>query len=197
MPENLQHLKMSWEKDLGVDISDVSCIFLQGIRTCSISSNFQLIQYKVVHRLHYSRTKLHFIYPSVSPLCIKCKSSEGTLAHPFWTCPKICKFWSDNFCFYSKILKTDFPYDPLFAILGWAPTLETYSCNQNQTIQYGMTIAKKAILRMWNQEIVPKFEMWLTEFSSVLHMKKIRYEIAGKPNFFFTDLEFFLGIFGG
>lgn len=123
-----QHLKMSWERDLGIDISDDSWAeALQGIRTCSISSNFQLIQYKVVHRLHYSRTKLHSLYPSVSPLCIKCKSREGTLAHLFWTCPKICKFWSDIFCLYSKVLKTDFPYDPLVAILGWAPTLEAYS----------------------------------------------------------------------
>lgn len=59
-----------------------------------------------------------------------------------------------------------------------------------------MTIAKKAILLMWNKEMVPKFEMWLTEFSSVLHMEKIRYEIAGKRrkflqiwNSFFEYLE--------
>lgn len=193
-----QHLKMSWEKDLGIDISEDSWTeALRGIKSCSISSNFQLIQYKAVHRLHYSRTKLHSIYPSVSPLCIKCKSNEGTLAHLFWFCPKICKFWSEVFCFYSKVLKKDFPHDPLVAILGWAPSLETFSFNQIQSIQYGMTIAKKAILLMWNKESGPKFEMWLAEFSRVLHMEKIRYEIAGKPNKFLQIWKSFMEFLEG
>lgn len=195
---NSQYLKMSWEKDLGIDISEDSWAeALRGIRSCSISSNFQLIQYKVVHRLHYSRTKLHSIYPSVSPLCIKCKSNEGTLAHLFWFCPKICKFWSEVFCFYSKVLKTDFPQDPKVAILGWSPSLVTYSLNQIQTIQYGMTIAKKAILLMWNKEGVPKFETWIAEVSSVLHMEKIRYEIAGKPKKFLQIWKSFLEFLEG
>ncbi len=61
-----QYLKMSWEKDLGIDISEDTWInALQGIRSCSVNSNFQLIQYKVVHRLHYSRTNVHSTYPSV------------------------------------------------------------------------------------------------------------------------------------
>ncbi len=59
-----------------------------------------------------------------------------------------------------------------------------YSFNQIQKVQYGMTIAKKTILLMWNKEFTPKFEMWLKEFSNVLHMEKIRYEIAGKPKRF-------------
>lgn len=73
---------MSWEKDLGIDILEnrwTKVLGLQGISSCSINSYFQLILYKVVHRLHYSRTKLHSIYPSVSPLCLKCKSTEGML----------------------------------------------------------------------------------------------------------------------
>jgi len=98
----------------------------------------------VVHKLHYSRTKLHSIYPSVSPLCIKCKSSEGTLAHLFWFWPKICKFWSEVLCFYSKVLKTDF---------------------DDYTIWDGNS--EEAILLMWNKECIPKFETWIAEVSSM------------------------------
>lgn len=45
-----------------------------------------------------------------------------------------------------------------------------------KTVQYGMTLAKKTILRIWNR--AHTFETLLLEFSSVLHMEKIRYEIA-------------------
>ncbi len=100
---SMQYLKMSWEKDLGIDISEDNWTnALQDIRSCSINSNLQLIQYKVVHRLHYSRTKLHSIYPSVSSLCLKWKSNEGTLAHLFWFCPKMRKFWTEVFFFLLK-----------------------------------------------------------------------------------------------
>lgn len=32
--------------------------------------------YKVMHRLHYSKTKVHRIYPHVSALCDRCKALE-------------------------------------------------------------------------------------------------------------------------
>ena len=66
-----QHLRTSWESDMGVDVSEgvwANCLL-------SIHSRHQLIQCKVIHRLLYS------FYTSLSLLCIKCKQSNGTLAH--------------------------------------------------------------------------------------------------------------------
>ena len=60
-----------------------------------------------------------------------------------------------------------------------------------------MTKAKKTILLTWNKEFVPKFELWLTEFSSVLHMEKIRYEITGKPKKFFQIWKSFMEFLEG
>ncbi len=44
----------------------------------------------------------------------------------------MCKFGLRFFSFYSKVLKIDFPHDPLIVILGWGPFLEKYSFNQIQ-----------------------------------------------------------------
>lgn len=77
-PVSTQHLKEAWENDLGVTIGDeVWEASLKAIHNCSINSRHQLIQFKVIHRLHNSCTKLHSFYPTVSPICSKCTFAEG------------------------------------------------------------------------------------------------------------------------
>lgn len=72
VPVSSQSLKEAWERDLSLTISDEDWeIHLKDIHTCSINSRHQLIQFKVIHRLHYSFTKLHSFYPSVSQFCPK------------------------------------------------------------------------------------------------------------------------------
>lgn len=91
-------IKPAWECELGVEIrEDLWDEVLTGIKLCSVNARLQLIQCKVIHRLHYSKTKLHRIFPSLSPLCNRCNVMEGTLTHLFWTCPKLCNCWSLHF----------------------------------------------------------------------------------------------------
>uniref|UniRef100_A0A3B3H857 Uncharacterized protein n=1 Tax=Oryzias latipes TaxID=8090 RepID=A0A3B3H857_ORYLA len=54
-----------------------------------------MIQFKVLHRLHYSKTKLNKIFPAVSAICDRCKTSE--LGHLFWFCPLLYSFLSKIF----------------------------------------------------------------------------------------------------
>lgn len=56
---------------------------LSGIHKCSINVRYRLIYFKVIHRLHFSKLKLHKIYSSVSPLCDRCRGAEGSLFHLF------------------------------------------------------------------------------------------------------------------
>lgn len=60
--------------------------------TRSINFRHQLIQYKVTQRFHYSHVKLHSFSSSTSPLYVKCKQSNGTLAHMFWFCKNFIDF---------------------------------------------------------------------------------------------------------
>jgi len=78
---------------LGIGYTSVGAeVRLSRVCSCSINSRHQLIQFKVMHRLHFSNDKLHQIFP-VSPTCDRCKSAEGSLTHLFWTCPKLYEFW--------------------------------------------------------------------------------------------------------
>lgn len=160
-----QHLRSSWKSELGVKISaDDRAKCLRIIHTCSINSKHQLIQVKDIHRLHDSCVRLHSFYPSLSPPCIKCKHSDGTLAHMFWFCTRLDNFWAEVFHCYADVYRYELPPSH-WKILS---------------IQHGIVIAKEIILKVWNKEIAPCFETWLTEFSSTLFMEKIRYEMSGK-----------------
>lgn len=188
-----QYLRESWEKDIGTTISeDAWRKCLHSIYTCSVNSRHQLIQYKVIHRLHYSRVKLHSFYASTSPLCVKCKQADGTLAHMFWFCNKLGRFWHEVFHFYSEVYGYDLTPDPETGILGWSHQLDTLNRWKALSIQYGMVVAKKIILKVWNKETPPCFEAWLTEFSNILYMEKIRFELLGKSDRFHQIWQPFL-----
>lgn len=105
-PTSSNHVSEAWTRDPGVEISvDLRDRALRGITSCSINARLQLIQFKVVHRLHYSKTRLNRLFPSISPLCDKCKVSNGTLGHLLFFCPLLENFWSESFQLYSTVYK--------------------------------------------------------------------------------------------
>ncbi|KAF7665834.1 hypothetical protein LDENG_00131610 [Lucifuga dentata] len=83
-------LKQVWAEELNEEIEDeVWKECLMNIHDCSFNVRLNLIQFKTLHRLYYSRTKLHRIFPDVSPLCNRCRCGEGTLTHLLWSCNKL------------------------------------------------------------------------------------------------------------
>ncbi len=117
---------MAWEDELGAELSDETwdrC--LTAIRSCSVNRRHQLIQFKVIHRLHYTKTKLHNIFSSVSPFCDKCKVTEDTTAHAFWYCPSLSGFWTSIFDWYSKAYNRPLLLDVELAIFGFSQHTST------------------------------------------------------------------------
>ncbi len=56
--------KQMWEADPNISIQDeIWKQALNDIHLCSVNARLQLIQFKVIHRLHYSKVKLHKIFP--------------------------------------------------------------------------------------------------------------------------------------
>lgn len=188
-----QSLKNAWEEELNIQIDDI--VWGEGlnrIQYCSINARHHLIQFKVLHRLHYSKTKLHKIYPTVSPLCQRCKSADGTLAHLFWSCPKLYDFWCSVFQWFSDMYNCVFKPDPQVALFGYSMFLLPQSMRVQHTIMYGMVIAKRLILMLWKSEAVPLFKTWLSELTSLLHMEKIRYSLSGNRREFYKIWQPFL-----
>jgi len=165
----------AWKEELGVELSESmwnTC--LSNIHSCSINSRHQLIQFKIVHRLHYSKVRLHRMYPSVSPMCDKCEVTEGTLFHAFWTCSSLTNFWSKIFDWYSKAYKRHLQPEAGLAIFGCSQATRTIPTTMRQPLELGMIVAKRLILREWKSPTPPFFQAWVTDMLSIIQMEKLR-----------------------
>uniref|UniRef100_A0A673WU00 Reverse transcriptase domain-containing protein n=1 Tax=Salmo trutta TaxID=8032 RepID=A0A673WU00_SALTR len=173
-------IKAKWEEELGTDISvadwEDSLVY---IHTCSINSRHRLIQFKVLHRLHYSKTKLHRIFPGTSPMCDKCQAEQGTLLHCFALCSNF-GYWCGIFGVLSEVLETSIDPDPLLIILGVSDSLNGLTNSQKQLISYSLISAKKLILLFWKKREAPSTKLWLSELANTVHLEIIRYILNNK-----------------
>lgn len=156
-------IKSEWERELGLQIPDNTWdSSLEQVHTCSLNARHRLIQFKVLHRIHYSKVKLHNIFPEVSPLCDKCKSTEADLLHSFALCAKLQDFWADIFRLFSKIFKVQIQPEPVLIILGISDLLRSLRVTQQRLLSYGLITAKKLILMCWKGKEVHTCKRWLT-----------------------------------
>ena len=84
----MEKIKSNWENELQVTLSDQFCSkALKNIKLSSSCMRLGLIQFKVLHRIHYSKPKLSKMYPdTVEDKCNRCSLSPCDLTHMFRTC---------------------------------------------------------------------------------------------------------------
>ena len=180
------HIRDAWIREIGVEISDgLWEMALERIKSCSINARLQLIQYKIIHRLHYSKTKLNKIFPTVSPTCDKCKTSDGTLAHLFWDCSKLSGFWDDIFHLYSVIYNKPMKPDGILVILHCSTYALTLPKALQEALAFGLVVAKRVILREWKSSSTPCFKVWLNDMVSCLYLEELRYTMSDNYTKFF------------
>lgn len=63
--------------------------------------------YKVLYRWYYMQVRLAWFIPSYSPLFLWGCSLEGTMAHIWWSCPKVCRLWVRIYALLRNIFRTN------------------------------------------------------------------------------------------
>lgn len=176
-----QGIKTLWEEEFGEGISEeLWDDALENIHKCSANSRHCLIQFKIIHRLHFSKTKLHKIFPEVSPLCDKCMADEASLLHSYFLCPKILPFWVQIFKTISDMLETLLEPDPILVVLGVSDKFNLLPVFQRKLLSYMLIIAKKLLLQFWKKSEIPSVKMWLDEMIRLLHLERIRYVLSDR-----------------
>lgn len=118
-PHTWDKAKTAWEGDIGESIpEDTWKSVTLRIHTSSFCIRHGLIQFKVVHQLHYSNDRLIKLYPNVAPTCPRCHYSPVSLGHMFWSCPSLCNFKTSVFHSPSAISGRTLSPNPLTAIFG-------------------------------------------------------------------------------
>ncbi|KAI5109462.1 hypothetical protein C0J45_0859, partial [Silurus meridionalis] len=92
---SLSKIKSDWESDLNYNFTDEEWSKALGcVHTSSICTRHSLIQFKLLHRVYWTKTKLSKINPGLGPTCDRCRQAPATLYHTFWLCPALTSFWT-------------------------------------------------------------------------------------------------------
>lgn len=97
---------------------DISAEAWKNAGTLSICIKVKAMQLKLLHRAHISPSRRHKFKNDCSPVCLKCKTEEGNLAHCFWFCREIQKCWIIVEKELNIILSINIGRDPKYLLLG-------------------------------------------------------------------------------
>lgn len=184
-PVDSNRIKIKWEEEMGIEISDTLWEGgLEHIHQCSNNARHCLIQFKILHRLHYSKERLHKIYPEVSPTCDRCLSADGTLLHSFVECPRVRIYWINIFKSVSEILQTQLEPDPFIVILGVSDDTMKLTNAQQCFLSYSLITARRLLLMHWKKKETPSTKMWLSDLTNTLHLERIRYAHTDRLPYF-------------
>jgi len=151
---SLDRVKEAWQKDLKVIFSEDEWLsILSRVNSSSVCARHGLFQFKVVHRLHLSKSRLSKIYPLVDASCNRCWHSQPTFVHAFQFCPKLSRLWGSISSVFTKIFGKPIDPNPLTALFAIHPWDKPLTNNQSKCIVYSTVLARRLILLNWNPNI--------------------------------------------
>lgn len=155
--------KNAWEKDLGIDITeDHWRDILKRIHSSSICARHCLLQWKVVHRAHFTNVKLAKIYPNHSDACNHCKQSSADHVHMFWSCPSLTESLEYIRPKTKRPLNTNLELNPLTALFG-LPLPKNLPVTTQHVVAFTTLLARRAILLKWKLVSPPTHNSWIRE----------------------------------
>ncbi|XP_059927376.1 LINE-1 retrotransposable element ORF2 protein [Gadus macrocephalus] len=177
---SLDYIKRKWEEELELDISDDEWRWaVELIHSSSICVRHGLIQFKVLHRLHFTRDKLARIYQGADPTCPRCKQVPANICHMFWSCPRLKEFWTKFFETFSSIYDKNIEPGPLAAIFGVAPGETQLTIAQRKAIAFSSLLARRLILFNWIKAAPPTHKRWVEEVMAHLKLEHLRFTLQG------------------
>lgn len=177
----LDRLKNKWETDLNEPITEDTWLkIIRGIFSSSICLRHAVIQFKIVHRLHWSKVRLSKIKADIDPTCDRCGRDPATLLHMFWTCPehKLCTFWQSIFETFSRIFGNRLAPSPFIALFGVAQMGSHLEVWERTMLAFCSLLARRLILLKWKDRTPPTYSHWIKEIMYHIKLEKIRYTIG-------------------
>ena len=113
----LERVKSGWERELGFGLTDgwwrEALIRVNSTSSCA---RLSLIQFKVLHKIHFTRNRLSRLFPGTNDICDRCGLSPADHVHMFFSCPKLVNFWSGFFKSLNIALNVKLEPCPLISI---------------------------------------------------------------------------------
>lgn len=182
------NLRIVWSQDIGTDINaETWKLVLNRVNSSSLCARHKLIQCKVVHRAHWSKSRLARINPSIDPECDRCHSGSATLIHMFWSCPALSSFWQQIFNSLSAIISFDIPLCPLTGLFGIFLPGHSLPSHTSDFVAFLTLLARRLILLNWKSSHPPSHTHWIRDVLYFMKLEKIRYSLH-RPSTIFDNL---------
>ena len=182
---SLDKIRADWVEELGINISDATwdgaLYRVNGSTSCA---RLGLIQFKVLHRIHYSRVRLSKMYSNVSETCDRCQVAKADLAHMFWSCDKLYYFWTTIFQTLSEAFSRDIQPSAEMAIFGVPGEGISLQNKIKNVLAFSTLLARRRILLEWKSSHPPKASSWMKDLILFLKLEKIKYCIRGSTQKF-------------
>ena len=152
---------VKWECDLALtpnaDFWNQIC---ENTFSMSTNSNIQLIQYKIIHRFHFTGHRMFKMGLAQSDTCTHCsQNTPDTYLHATWNCTPVQQFWVDIISSLSNILGCPIPLSPSLCLLGDLSSFN-HKMKINKPLLIALTIAKKTILINWKSKQAINIKHW-------------------------------------
>ena len=148
---------------------------MRWVNSSSICARLGVLQCKVVHRVHWSKSKLAHIYPDIDPKCDKCRQRPANLSHMFWSCPTHAPFWTCVFDSLSDITSANIQPSPLLALFGVCPIGLSLPSYFAELVAFLAMLARRAILLHWKNPFPPTHSQWIKDALHFERLEKIKH----------------------
>lgn len=181
-------VRADWENELGEDLEeDTWESALLRVNNSTSCAKLNIIQFKILHRIHYSKARLAKIYPNTDASCDRCKNSPADLTHMFWSCPALAIYWSTIFKMLSEALNIDLQPNAAMAIFGTSNRrYSTLRKSYKNIIAFTTLLARRRILLHWKSKNPPKISLWFSDLTQFIQLEKIKYTLRGSRDKFFS-----------
>lgn len=185
-----------WEEELGITISDtIWQAAIRFVHSSSMCIRHGLLQFKVLHRLHLSASKLARFYPGLDPTCIRCSRDPASLSHMFCLCPKLAPFWTGIFKTFSYMCNTAVDANPLTLLFGVVTQETRITTDQAEAVAFSTLLARRLILFSWKKAAPPSHKRWVEEVMSHLKLEQLKHTTRGSIAKYYKVWQPFLSYF--
>lgn len=159
---------------------------LDRIHSSSTCLRHKVIQFKIVHRLHWSKTRLSKVIPTIDLVCDRCGIATATLSHMFWSCSELTGFWRPIFTFFSDLLGVRIEPLAIIAVFGVVPRELCPTQHSRSMVAFAMLLARRLLLLRWKDRRPPTFNQWIRDLLHNLTLEKTRYTMRGCTHTFYS-----------
>ncbi|MEE6504603.1 hypothetical protein FKM82_005263 [Ascaphus truei] len=110
---------LRWSADLNVDIERETWEEIwQAASETSLCTTIKENIYKIMFGWYLTPARLNQIYPLASDQCWRGCGNRGDMAHIWWTCPEIVKYWARVQILIKEVTGLEIPIEPLTFLLA-------------------------------------------------------------------------------